>query len=51
MAYNHKEDADKAIADCNQAIKLDPKFTWAYSDRCWAYNIKGDYDSAIADCS
>jgi tetratricopeptide (TPR) repeat protein len=48
-AYNRKGDYDRAIADIDQAIQLDPKCANAYSNRGNAYNGKGDYDRAIAD--
>ena len=38
-----------AIADFEQAIKLDPKFAAAYANRGTAYYDKRDYDRAIAD--
>ncbi|HUT14508.1 MAG TPA: tetratricopeptide repeat protein [Thermoguttaceae bacterium] len=40
---------DRAIADCNEAIRLDPKSALAYCGRATAYFWKDDYDSAIAD--
>jgi tetratricopeptide (TPR) repeat protein len=44
-----RKDYDKAIADYTQAIRIDPKFATAYSNRGSAYGMKGDYDKAIAD--
>ncbi len=41
-------DFDKAIADCDRAIAIEPS-TEAYSVRGDAYFHKGDYDKAIAD--
>jgi lipoprotein NlpI len=56
MAYNNLCDAyldkgnnDRAITDCNQAIRLDPKFAIAYRNRGNAYRYKGDVGSALAD--
>ena len=40
---------DQAIADLNQAIRLDPNNAVAYYNRGYAYKLKGDYDRAIAD--
>jgi lipoprotein NlpI len=40
---------DHAMADYNEAIRLDPKGPFAYSDRGAAYAAKHDYDHAIAD--
>ena len=33
VAYANKGDYDKAIADCNEAIRLDPKDAVAYCNR------------------
>src|SRR5213082_1238932 len=40
---------DKAIADYDEVIRLDPKDVSAYIYRGCAYHGKGDYDKAIAD--
>ena len=48
-AYFDKHDYDRAIADLNQAIKLNPNSVRAYYDRGIAYGAKGDPDHAIAD--
>jgi tetratricopeptide (TPR) repeat protein len=40
---------DRAIADYNQALRLDPNYATAYSNRGNAYYAKKDYDRAIAD--
>ena len=50
-AYLSKGDDDRAFADYNQAIKLDPKYAAAYSNRGSAYELKGDYDRAFEDYS
>ena len=42
-------DFDKAIADCTEAIKLDPKHVLAYYTSGAAHFAKGDCDAAIAD--
>ncbi len=44
-----KGDYDKMIADCTEAIRLDPKFARAYAGRGYAWYFKGDYDKAISD--
>ena len=48
-AYRDKGDTDRAIADFNEAIRLDPKNAIAYTNRGLAYGDKGDTDRAIAD--
>ena len=48
-AYNETGDYDKAIADCDKAIELDPEDATAYRSRGDAYEEKGDYDKAIKD--
>jgi tetratricopeptide (TPR) repeat protein len=48
-AYRAKGDFDRAIADYNEAIRLDPKYATAYNNRGTAYSSKGNYDRAIAD--
>ena len=48
-AYNDKKEYDRAIADYNQALLLNPKSAEAFNNRGNAYNDKGEYDRAIAD--
>jgi tetratricopeptide (TPR) repeat protein len=48
-AYSDKGDLDHAIADYNDAIRLDPKSGLAYVMRGNAYYDKGYFDHAIAD--
>jgi tetratricopeptide (TPR) repeat protein len=38
-----------AIADFDEAIRLDPKFTVAYGNRAVAYKMQGDKTKAISD--
>ena len=45
----HRGDFDRAIADYNQAIQLDPKYGVAYTNRGSALGSKGNFDRAIAD--
>ena len=45
-----KNEVDRAIADYDQAIALDPKLVVAYGNRAAAFNKKGEFDRAIADC-
>jgi tetratricopeptide (TPR) repeat protein len=49
VGYRLKGDYDRAIADYNQAIKLNAKFASAYNNRGVAYDKKGEYDRAILD--
>lgn len=42
-------DYDRAIADYDQAIRLNPKYGRAFNNRGNAYQSKGDYDHALAD--
>ena len=44
FAYQSKGDYDRAIADLNEAIRLDPKLALAYNRRGLAYHHMGDYD-------
>ncbi len=49
LAYAAKRDYDRAIADYDKAIELDPANALAYNNRGRAYADKGDHDRAIAD--
>ncbi len=42
---------DKAIANYNQALVMDPTMAWAYVNRSNSWLNKGEYDKAIADCN
>ena len=48
-AYLDKGALDSAIADYNEAIRLNPKDAMAYSNRGDAYALKSDYGRATAD--
>jgi Tfp pilus assembly protein PilF len=41
--------ADKALADLNTAIKLDPQFAMAFTNRGWLSVETGEFDKALAD--
>jgi tetratricopeptide (TPR) repeat protein len=49
ISYGAKGNYDRAIADYDQVIALDPKLALAFTNRGIAYAAKGDYDRAIAD--
>ena len=42
-------DYDRAIADYDVAIRLDPKSWWAYTARSYAWSRKGDHVRAAQD--
>ena len=45
----HEGNYDLAISDCNQAIRLNPKYAVAYKNRVFGYAVQGNFDQAIAD--
>ena len=49
VEYGIKGDPDRAIAEHDQAIKIDPKNALAFNNRGNAYGAKRDNDRAIAD--
>jgi tetratricopeptide (TPR) repeat protein len=51
FAYDKKGDYERAIADENKAIELNPRLDIAYKNRGFAYGSRGDYDREIADDS
>jgi tetratricopeptide (TPR) repeat protein len=48
-SYDDKRDEDRAIADHDSAIRIDPKLDLAFNNRANAYGRKGETDRAIAD--
>ena len=40
-----------AIEDFDRAIRIDPEFAMAYSNRGYAYLNKEQYDRAVVDCT
>jgi len=51
LAYNEKQEYDKAIDDFSEAIRLNPKDAIAFGNRGNAYDSKQEFDKAIADYS
>ncbi|MGO8690239.1 MAG: tetratricopeptide repeat protein [Thermoguttaceae bacterium] len=49
FAWYNKGERDKAIADYDQALALDPNLAAAYNNRGLAWNKEGEYDKAMAD--
>ncbi len=49
VEYKNQRGLDRALADFDQAIRLDPKNSDAYTVRGMAWKAKGDFDRAIAD--
>jgi len=48
-SWHGKDELDKAIADYDAAIRLDPKYVLAINNRGAALHDKGELDKAIAD--
>jgi tetratricopeptide (TPR) repeat protein len=48
-AWRAKGEVDRAFADDNEAIRLDPKLATAYNNRGNTWRAKGNNDRAIAD--
>jgi len=44
-----KKDPDRALTDCNEAVRADPAYAAAYINRGNAYLNKSDFDHAFAD--
>ncbi len=51
IAYQTKNEHDKAIEDFSEAIRLDPKDPDAYHRRGIAYHVRKEYSKAIKDYS
>jgi lipoprotein NlpI len=47
--YKRKDDLDRAIADYDQVIRLNPKYPAAFINRGNVYIRKGNFDRSIAD--
>ena len=49
LAYQSKDEYDRAIRDHNKAINLNPNYAEAYFNRGGAYKGKDNWDHALAD--
>src|SRR5271166_5368995 len=49
VTYSKRGEYDRAIADYDEAIRLNPNLALAFTNRGFAYYKKGEYDRAIAD--
>jgi tetratricopeptide (TPR) repeat protein len=47
--YADKGDLDRAIAEYNEALRINPNFNMALANRGLAYSEKGDIERALAD--
>ena len=47
--WRAKAELDRAFADLDEAIRLDPTYAWAHNNRGLAWRDKGEFDRAIAD--
>jgi tetratricopeptide (TPR) repeat protein len=50
-AYEAKGDNERAIADFNKALDIDPRLAKAYYNRAAVYRAKSEIDRAITDYS
>ena len=48
-AHHERGELDRAIADFDTALELDPSYALAYGTRARSYFAKGDIDRALAD--
>ncbi len=51
IAYAENDDNERAMADCSQALELDPQEARGYNCRGEVYFYKEDYERAMADFS
>jgi tetratricopeptide (TPR) repeat protein len=51
MAFSYLNEYHRAIEDCDRALQLDPKYTWAYICRSIACRGLNKYRQAIEDCN
>ncbi len=48
-AFTEKRDFDRAMTDLDEAVRIDPDYACAWTNRGRVYALKGDPDRAIAD--
>ncbi len=41
---------DRAVAEFDRAIRIDPDYAAAFNNRCWARALLGALTEALADC-
>ncbi|MFO0901030.1 MAG: tetratricopeptide repeat protein [Pirellulales bacterium] len=51
LAWMELDEYDKAIEDCTDSIRIDPKLTQVYVTRANSYNMKGDLPNALKDAN
>ena len=51
IAYKDKEEYERAMADCDRAIELDPRDDHAFNTRGAIYHLTKKYDQAIEEYS
>jgi Tfp pilus assembly protein PilF len=49
LAHTQRKESDRAIADCTQAIAIEPGNALAYAQRGEAYCAKGEVEKCVAD--
>jgi len=47
--YMYKGELDRALADLDESVKLNPTDLWARSSRANIYRMKGSYDRALSE--
>jgi tetratricopeptide (TPR) repeat protein len=51
FVYSELKDSEKALADLNEALALDPNMALAYAYRSYVYGDQEQYEAAIADAN
>ena len=50
VLWSAQKEYDRALTDYGDAIRVDPRYSDAYYNRCVAYNRKQFFDSAVGSC-